>query len=263
MSTEEFRVQPFKDSLINPSQHNHETVGGSKIVVIGKAGTGKSTLIRYLLYLKRNIFPAGVLVSGTEESNKFYSEIIPDLFIYNEYNEDIIKSVISRQKHALNYNIENPWLFLLLDDCTEDKSIFNKPLQQALFKNGRHWKLLYILSLQHGTDIPPAIRTNVDGVFIFRETNENNLKNIYLNYASVIPKFEIFKTYMTAITGDFTALYIDNATQTGEWHEHIYHCKVPDMYTSRNIEGRQMQLGCHEFIEFSKQRYDEAWSIKH
>ncbi len=67
---------------------------------------------------------------------------------------------------------------LLLDDCTEDKKIFSSKWQQSLFKNGRHWKLLYITFSSHATDIPPAIRTNVDGVFIFRETNENNLKTI-------------------------------------------------------------------------------------
>ncbi len=121
--------------------------------------------------------------------NCFYSDIFPPLFIHDEYDEEIIKKFIKRQKYANEHISENPWAVLLLDDCTEDKKIFSSKWQQSLFKNGRHWKLLYILSLQHATDIPPAIRTNVDGVFIFRETNENNLKNIYLNYAGVIPKF--------------------------------------------------------------------------
>ncbi len=87
---------------------------------------------------------------------------------------------------------------------------------------------MYILSLQHATDIPPAIRTNVDGVFIFRETNENNLKNIYLNYAGVIPKFEIFKAYMTQVTGDYTALIsIDNIYIV---YSHYFLYKTNDIY---------------------------------
>ncbi|CCV02472.1 ATPase 3 [Armadillidium vulgare iridescent virus] len=254
---QEYDIKPFYADLINPSESNYTTAGGSKIVVIGKAGTGKSTLIRYLLFLKRSIIPVGTIVSGTEESNSFYSKIVPSLFIHTEYNEKIITDFIKRQKYAREHIQENPWAFLLLDDCTEDKKIFSSKYQQALFKNGRHWKMFYILSLQHSTDIPPSIRTNVDGVFIFRETNENNLKNIYTNYAGVIPKFEIFKAYMSQVTGDYTALYIDNAAQdNGHWHEHVYYWKVPQM------DANEMKLGCHEYIEFGKQRFDEKWATR-
>ncbi len=50
---------------------------------------------------------------------------------------------------------------------------------------------------------------------------------LLLNYAGVIPKFEIFKAYMTHVTGDYTALYIDNSAQdNGEWYEHVYYWKV-------------------------------------
>ncbi len=168
--TQEYSIKPFDANLINPREDNFNTVGGSKIVVIGKAGTGKSTLIRYLLFLKRSIIPVGMVVSGTEDSNCFYSDIFPPLFIHDEYDEEIIKKFIKRQKYANEHISENPWAVLLLDDCTEDKKIFSGQSGSNHYcKNGRHWKLLYILSLQHATDIPPAIRTNVDGVFIFRE----------------------------------------------------------------------------------------------
>ncbi len=61
--TQEYSIKPFDANLINPREDNFNTVGGSKIVVIGKAGTGKSTLIRYLLFLKRSIIPVGMVVS--------------------------------------------------------------------------------------------------------------------------------------------------------------------------------------------------------
>ena len=38
--------------------------GGCKLVVVGKPGTGKSTLIKSLLYSKKHIFPVGVAMSG-------------------------------------------------------------------------------------------------------------------------------------------------------------------------------------------------------
>ncbi len=40
-------------------------------VFIGRRRTGKSTLVRDLLYHHQNI-PLGTVISGTEESNSFY-----------------------------------------------------------------------------------------------------------------------------------------------------------------------------------------------
>jgi len=56
----------FKDKNYN---------GGSKIVIIGKPGTGKSTLIKALLYSKRHIFPVGMAMSGSEDTNHAFAEI--------------------------------------------------------------------------------------------------------------------------------------------------------------------------------------------
>lgn len=249
-------LNSFNDSLINPTEDNfNTTIGGSKIVVIGKAGTGKSTLIKYLILTKRNLIPVGMVISGTEDSNSFYSSIFPKQFIHTEYSEDIIQRFIKRQKLAISYLSNppnNPWALLLLDDCTDDRRIFNSKLQQSLFKNGRHWKMLYILSLQYSMDIPPPIRSNIDGVFIFKETNENNLNNIYKNYGGVFPTIDIFKECMKQITGDYTALYIDNCNQDNkQWYENVYYWKVPKLYDEE-------RFGCHEY---NNHHYDDTQQL--
>ena len=62
---------------INPNTNNFKSnsQGGSKIVVIGKPGTGKTILITNLLYHKKHIIPVGMVFSGTEDSNGHYSKI--------------------------------------------------------------------------------------------------------------------------------------------------------------------------------------------
>jgi hypothetical protein len=236
----DFKIRELDLNLINPNSGNfqNESQGGSKLVVIGKPGTGKTTLITRILYEKRNLFPTGFVMSGTEDSNGHYGKIIPSSFVHNKYNEEKVESFITRQKMAKKY-LSNPWSVLLLDDCTDDPRIFNKPIFQGLYKNGRHWKMLFILSLQYCMDVKPVIRTNIDGVFILRESNLRNRKSLYENYAGVIPDFNMFCDIMDQVTNDYTALYIHNSTTSNNLEDIVFYYKakpVPDKFRFGNLD---------------------------
>ena len=70
---------------------------GPVIVLIGRRDTGKSFLVRDLLYFHKDI-PIGTVISGTEAGNGFYSSHVPKLFIHDEYNSNLIGNVLRRQK---------------------------------------------------------------------------------------------------------------------------------------------------------------------
>ena len=72
---------------------------GPVIVLIGRRDTGKSFLVRDLLYYHQNI-PLGTVISGTEAGNGFYSEHVPKLFIHDEYKTGIIDNILKRQKNV-------------------------------------------------------------------------------------------------------------------------------------------------------------------
>ena len=50
------------------------------VLFIGKRETGKSFLVKDLLYYHQDI-PIGCIISGTEGANSFYSKIFPSIFI--------------------------------------------------------------------------------------------------------------------------------------------------------------------------------------
>lgn len=251
---EDIIINEFYPDLIAPTIANFRdpSQGGSKIVFIGKPGTGKSTLIKYILKSKSNLIPVALVMNGTEESTGFYSDkLFPPLFVYDEYNEKIVNNFVERQQLAKE-RLTNPWGLMLLDDCTDEKNVFKSNIQNAIFKNGRHWKMLYMLSLQYSVDLPPALRTCVDGAFIFKETNEKNLKNLYENYAGVFPTMKIFKTYMEKITGNYTALYIDSQNQSvKEWHECVYFIKAPLI--------DDFKFGCKEYRAYGRDRVHKKY----
>ena len=73
---------------------------GPVIVMIGRRDTGKSFLVRDLLYHHQDI-PIGTVISGTEEGNGFYGKMVPKLFVHNEYNTAIIENILKRQRTVL------------------------------------------------------------------------------------------------------------------------------------------------------------------
>ena len=120
---------------------------GPVIVMIGRRDTGKSYLVRDLLFYHQDI-PIGTVISGTEAGNGFYSKIVPKLFIHDEYNSVIIENILRRQRTVLkqmNKEIElyrkttiDPRTFVILDDCLYDQSWTRDKLMRLLFMNGRH-----------------------------------------------------------------------------------------------------------------------------
>jgi GTPase SAR1 family protein len=99
-SPETIEIRELDPEIIPPltsKMNDPEYNGGSKIVVVGKPGTGKSSLIKGLLYAKKHMFPIGMAMSGSEDTNHAFSEIMPSTFVYNEYNESKIEDFVKRQ----------------------------------------------------------------------------------------------------------------------------------------------------------------------
>lgn len=237
---------------IRPNAESIKTTkGGSKIIVIGKPGSGKSVLIKDLIYSKRHLIPVGVAISGSEESNKFYEGIFPSPFIYESYDKSILEKLKERQKIAKD-NLKAPansWALLVVDDCMDDTRIFKDPVMVGLFKNGRHWNVLTIFASQYCMDTPPSIRTNIDGVFIFRDPNVTNREKIWKNFASVIPTMALFNELMNQLTTDFTAIYIDNQATSNDWTECVFYYRA--------TQRPDFKFGCADYWTFAHERADD------
>ena len=252
-NTINFKINEFNVDMMAPSTKNmyKEEQGGSKIIVIGKSGTGKSTLITNLLYDKKHIFPVAMIMCGSEDTNGFYKQIVPSTFIYNSYAEEPIKKFIKRQKLAREH-LPNPWSVLLLDDCTDDPTIFNSTLQQGLFKKSRHWKCMYIVALQYSMDAKPVIRSNVDFVFILRESILKNRKNLYENYCGIIPSFQIFCALLDQLTTEHCALVIHNTSTSNNWFDCVFWYKS-------ELLPKNFKFGSKEYRDFHEARYNDDY----
>jgi len=227
---------------------------GPVIVLIGRRDTGKTFLVKDLLFFHQDI-PIGTVISGTEAGNGFYADLVPKLFIHDEYSSALIENVLRRQKTVLKQmkneikeykrTTIDPRTFVILDDCLYDNSWSRDKLMRLLFMNGRHWKVMLIITMQYPLGIPPTLRTNIDYVFLLREPYQTNRKRIWENYASMFPTLESFCSVMDQTTENFECLVINNNAKTSKLQDQVFWYKA---------ESRpDFKLGSKEFWDISKE----------
>jgi hypothetical protein len=209
------------------------------IVIIGKKDTGKSFLVRDILFNTQNCFPVGTVISGTEVANEFFQHMVPSKFIHDKYSPDIVMNVIKRQMNVKqkrnqdkaarggSSNID-PRAFLILDDCLYDATWIKEESTRYVFMNGRHVDLATMITMQYPLGITPNLRTNVDFVFILRENILGNRRRIYENYAGMFPTFEMFCSFMDQCTENFECLVICNNVSSNKLEDQVFWYKASD-----------------------------------
>jgi hypothetical protein len=226
---------------------------GPVIVLIGRRDTGKSFLVQDLMFHHQDI-PIGTVISGTEAGNGFFAAHVPKLFIHDAYNTAIIENILKRQKAVLKQvkkeqdmykkSSIDPRTFVVLDDCLYDNKWTKDVMMRLLFMNGRHWKIMLVITMQYPLGIPPNLRTNIDYVFILREPYIANRKRIYDNYAGMFPTFESFCQVMDQCTENYECLVINNNAKSNKLQDQIFWYKAQ--------QHGPFKLGSKEFWEISK-----------
>jgi len=233
MSVTNFPIKKFnmKQISFKPGESS-----GPVIVLIGRRNTGKSFLIRDILYHHQDI-PLGTVISGSEDADPFYQTMIPRVCIHFDYDSSIIGQHLKRQKAVLKVihkqieqygrtNIDGR-TFCILDDCLHASANWKRdPLMRNLFMNGRHWKIMLIIAMQYSLGIGPNLRTNIDYTFILREGYKSNRKRIWENYASMFPTFESFNQVMDQCTEDWECLVVYNNSKSNKLSDQIFYYKA-------------------------------------
>ena len=182
---------------------------------------------------------------------------MPSLFIHEEYSPELIERVLKKQKMdirqmKIDYKTKGrtnvtPEAFLILDDCLYDQSWVRDPNIRSLFMNGRHFKIMFMITMQFALGIPPNLRTNIDYVFILRENILSNRKRIYEHYAGMFPNFEMFCQIMDQCTEDYNCLVINNNAKSNDIRDQVFWYKAeshPDF-----------RIGSPEFWEYHNRKY--------
>jgi hypothetical protein len=178
------------------------------IVLVGRRRSGKTFLMRWLLYHLRHRCRSGIVITGTK-TNNFWSAHVPEEYIHDVTNiNEVIDAFFERQT-LIEANPQwgiDPRAFLILDDILSDTMLirYSKALQRA-FTDGRHLKVMTLVTTQDPHGIPPILRENTDCAIIFRQFTEGRKESVCSNFVSFIDNKKSRKDFLWNKTGRWDA----------------------------------------------------------
>ena len=199
-----FKVQRFDPSTLKPHRI---------IIVVGKRGTGKSVLLRDLLYHISKRVDFGLGMTPTEESAEMMRSHMPDSWIYSSFSASKLDHMLNVQRELVKKKAQRS-LFVVMDDCMYDKKVLKGVGIRDLFMNGRHLNVTLLNAVQYVMDMGPDLRTQVDYVFALRENIMCNKSKLWKYFFGMFDRYDDFCKVMDKCTEDHGCIVMDNTRGT-------------------------------------------------
>lgn len=190
-------------------------------VFIGMRRAGKTTIMKDILYHNQDI-PFGLAFCGSPDSVGNFSGIIPPILVYDSFNTDMMNGLFAVQEYRVQAGTVKP-ACLIIDDLMYDEAAMKSQEIRKVFTNGRHYKLLTLLSLQYALGVQPALRSNIDYTFIMNNSNSTkSIRTIWENYAGMFPCANILADVLNVCTDDYKCLVIKNSVKSKNIHDKVF-----------------------------------------
>ena len=166
----------------------------SLCLILGDAGSGKSSLIKEIITNKSLPFVCGIVCTDSTHSESFYPTFLPQICIYKRYST------------LLASRCYQDFTYLILDDYYYNKEKYNE-----IFENTQSKNMLLLVSLTKFTDF-----NNYNYIFILKYTNQKELFNLYNAYP-YIKKFFTFEQFIhlvNSFTEDHSILVLSCKART-------------------------------------------------
>lgn len=139
-----------------------------KILIIGSSYSGKSWLVRNIIY---NMYKNYIhmidkisIVDTTKESENFYKDIVDSQYIHTKYDCSISKNILNNHENNL---------FIIDSSDYDEQNVFNFDVN--LHKIMTQHNVIFIMTTCNGSNITPEVRLKYDYVFVLDVSNKRNM----------------------------------------------------------------------------------------
>lgn len=209
------------------------------VLMLGKRGTGKSTLLQDIMYHMQSRLFAGIAMAPTEDSVAMFEGFLPRCFVFDDFRANAVerlmqtKRLLSRmnrkktkQAEAKGNEFERRYVAVLLDDCMYDKKNLKHTAVRDIFMNGRHEDVFFINLQQYVMDMGPDMRNNVDYVFAMRDTSMENRIKLWKTFFGMFSDYSDFSELFDSCTENYECLVLFNRASSNDWRDCIFWYKA-------------------------------------
>jgi hypothetical protein len=230
---------PVKLREFDPSTIRQDIV----ILIIGPRNTGKSVLLRDLLFHTRKKFDFGVGVAGSRGAFENMSTFLPSKMIYNGFSQEAIDAFL-KVSEEVNAEGKKRHGVLIEDDLFSNPNYLKHPTQTSLYMNGR-WACASKISLaQYALFVPPCARSNIDLVFALRDPVMKNREKLFQYFFGSLSSLKEFSRVFDEATRDYRCLVLDKTSTSGAVEDSLFFYKA-------NPQIPKFQLGRPIFFHLS------------
>jgi len=205
----------------DPSTMNYRC----NVVMLGKKGTGKSTLLLDIISRLAHNYDMAIAFSPTYETRKDLKSHIPGPFIYSEYRQGTIDQWVNIARDLVDAETYRSFL-CILDDCMYDTKCLKSKSIREIFMNGRHLHFAFFMAVQYLMDIPTALRGQVDYVFALKENIVAKRQRLWKEFFGVFENLSDFSLVLESCTNNFECLVLDNRVSSSNIEDCVFWYKA-------------------------------------
>jgi len=151
-------------------------------------------------------------MTGSATSAADFSKHVPNCFVYDGFDEEVLERVVDKQDRDQKLGNCKPLCIVLDDLAYLARNIQRSDVIKRIMYNGRHYKILLLMSMQYCKLFPPDFRSNVNFVFCTFEKNPDNRRHVFEAFNNVFRDFDSFDKAMCALTSDYKCMVLDNCS---------------------------------------------------
>jgi hypothetical protein len=255
--------------ILKDFQFDHARAPHPTVLLVGKRFAGKSAM--QVAIAEAFPVPRWSAWCGTKDTEDFWADRFgssASVWGPDERGKEALRRIIAYQQakvrlykkilklpFPLKYSIG-----LVFDDVTSKREFRKGEILEDLFSNGRHYKAVILISCQYIKQLPPAVRTNTDYLFMMHNS-KRTAKLLHEEYVENPDDFGVFLGLLRRVTGQkdehkrdlFNGLVYDNMAKTVRLNEMFY--------VFRHYEGfdpETVQLGHPDWRRFNSEHYKDT-----
>ena len=238
------------------------------ILLVGKRFSGKSTTS--VAIAKQYDAPRWAAWCGTKDTQDYWAEKFgspASVYGPDDKGKEALLRIIQYQERMVRIYkkfLKQPFpksltIGLVFDDVTSKRQFRKGEILEDLFSNGRHYKSIIIISCQYIKQLPPAVRTNTDYLFMLHNAKKV-VRLLWEEYVENPDEFGMFLDLLRTVTSQvdnqgkdmYNSLVYNNCVKTNQLD------KMFQVY--RHVEGfsaHEVTLGSKIWRDYNAEHYKD------